>query len=111
MSYFFEIVAPQCFSSYLFVAPCIEPRTALEIFQLPEKSLSLSILSLSLDRFLHMSIVLDSLSLVFNMAHELVSASADCPCSDKTLCDPIQVQHDREIFGFTSAGGTDCKLT
>jgi hypothetical protein len=28
--------------------------------------------------------------------------SSSCPCEPKTLCEPVTVQHEREVFGFTA---------
>eukprot|EP01060_Flectonema_neradi_P012485 TRINITY_DN19295_c0_g1_i1.p1 TRINITY_DN19295_c0_g1~~TRINITY_DN19295_c0_g1_i1.p1 ORF type:complete len:403 (+),score=79.68 TRINITY_DN19295_c0_g1_i1:53-1210(+) len=31
----------------------------------------------------------------------------DCPCSNKSLCEPITVTHEKEVFGFLKAGATN----
>eukprot|EP01060_Flectonema_neradi_P005074 TRINITY_DN1336_c1_g1_i1.p1 TRINITY_DN1336_c1_g1~~TRINITY_DN1336_c1_g1_i1.p1 ORF type:complete len:405 (+),score=93.68 TRINITY_DN1336_c1_g1_i1:57-1217(+) len=36
---------------------------------------------------------------------------AECPCENKTLCNPITVQHEKEVFGFLKKGaGNDTYL-
>ena len=38
----------------------------------------------------------------------LASSEGACACSPSTLCEPVQKQHAKEVFGFTA--GTTCLL-
>lgn len=36
----------------------------------------------------------------------LPPTAAACPCADASLCRPVQVMHEREVFGFSVSRDT-----
>ena len=48
------------------------------------------------------SIMENCLLVFFSLLTSLICTQSSCPCSDDALCKPLEVVHDKEVFGFMS---------
>jgi hypothetical protein len=36
----------------------------------------------------------------------LLAAAPSCPCGSASLCEPVKIQHEKEVFGFTAGANS-----